>query len=151
MADWINPIFDRTQADVDFALSKITEWRNSTADGEYELKGCLNVSDINRIETDIQYLSDNLSELYYFPHADTKTWDNKGLPNVDDISRIIGNVRKIISAFCQFDTAPALPETMLMYEQVNDLEENLYLIKNILDEMIGSFRECGTFDCGEEG
>ena len=150
MAEWINPVFDRTQADVDFAISKIAEWRNSTADGEYELKGCLNVSDINRIEKDIQYLSDNLSELCYFPHADTRVWDNKGLPDTDDISRIIGNVRKIISAFCQYDTAPALPETMLTYEQINDIEENLYLIKELLDDMIRRFRECGTFECEEE-
>ena len=150
MAEWINPIFDRTQADVDFALSKIAEWRNSKADGEDELRGCLNVSDINRIENNIRYLSDNLSDLCYFPHADTRVWDSKGLPDTDDISRIIGHIRKIISAFCQHDTAPALPETMLTYEQINDIEGNLYLLKGLLGDMIVRFKECGTFECGEE-
>jgi hypothetical protein len=39
---------------------------------------------------------------------------------------------------------------MLTYEHINSLEENLYHIKNILDDMITLFRECGTFDCKEE-
>ena len=149
MSEWINPVFDRTQTDVDFALSKLAEWKNSGDTNVYELKGCLTVSDINRIEGDIQYLSDHLSELYYFPHVTTKAWDMNGLPNIDDVSRIIGNVQKIITAYFQSSNAPNLPNTMLTYEQVNNLEENLYLIKQILEDMIVRFRECGTFYCGE--
>lgn len=149
MSEWINPVFDRTQEDVDFALSKLAEWKNSCDTNVYELKGCMTVSDINRIEGDIQYLSDHLSELYYFPNVTTKTWNMNGLPDVDDVSRIIGNVQKMITAYFQSSNAPNLPNTMLTYVQVNNLEENLYLIKNILEDMILSFRECGTFYCGE--
>ena len=149
MAEWINPVFDRTQADVSFAISKIAEWRDTNSNDVYELKGCFNVSDINRIENDIKYLSDKLSTLYYFPHIKSKSWGDSGLPDILDVSRIIGNIGEIISSSFQYDTAPDLPETMLNYEQINNIEENLHLIKNILDNMIGSFRECGTFNCGE--
>ena len=149
MANWIDPIFDRTQADVDFAISKIAEWRNNGSTDVYELKGCFNVSDINRIEGNIQYLLEHLSALYYFPHTVSKTWSMTGLPNIDDVTRIIQNVRKTINAFYQTSNAPVLPNTLLSYSEINDLEKNLYLMKQILDDMILSFRECGTFNCGE--
>lgn len=112
---WREPIFDRTQEDVDFAIRKIAEWitYNISAaeydekvrienealvlregnvarvdndalilDGDgkayiengvlivrigvvYDLKGCLNVSDINRIEENIAYLSERLLGTVY--------------------------------------------------------------------------------------
>jgi hypothetical protein len=150
MAQWIEPVFDRVQSDVDFAISKIQEWKRTGSTDTYDLKGCLNVSDINRIEGDIQYLSDVLSSLYYFPHTTTKVWGTNGLPTVDDTSRIIQNVRDIISAYYQVSAAPELPDTLLTYTDINALEENLYLIKQIIEDMVLSFRECGTFNCGEE-
>lgn len=150
MVEWITPIFDRTQSDVSFALAKIKEWREKGSTDTYELKGCLNVSDINRIENDIQYLSDKLSSLYYFPHTISKEWSTSGLPDMSDILRITDNVKKIISAYVQTSEAPEVPDTMLTFEQINDIEENLYLVKEILESMIPSFRSCGTFECGEE-
>lgn len=150
MAEWITPIFDRTQADVDFALSKIKEWRENGSTSLYELKGCLNVTDINRIENDIQHLSDSLSSLYYFPHAISKEWNTSGLPDMSDIDRIIGNVRNIISAYIQTSTAPDVPDTMLTFEQINSIEENLFLVKELIDAMVSTYRNCGTFECGEE-
>ena len=150
MAKWLDPVFDRTQADVELAISKIAEWKKNGSTNVYELKGCLNVSDINRIEGNIQYLSNELSKLYYFPYTTSKSWDKVGLPTIVDITRIIGNIKKIINAYCQPSNSPTLPDTMLNYEQVNSIEENLYLIKAMLDNMVLSFRECGTFNCGEE-
>lgn len=147
---WVNPLFDRTQADVDFAIAKIAEWKSTGSTNTYDLKGCFNASDLYRIETDIKVLSDTLSTLYYFPYITHKEWSIYELPDVTDVSRIIGNVRKIISAYFQYDDAPALPETMLTYQQINDIERNLYLLKEILDNMMSSFRECGNFNCGEE-
>jgi hypothetical protein len=111
---WRTPIFDRTRADVDFAIQKIAEWISyniseaaydekvrieneklilnegvvATAkdkvilqgDGRayvendtmivkigvvYDLKGCLNQLDINRIEGNIAYLAEKFSDLAY--------------------------------------------------------------------------------------
>lgn len=150
MASWIEPIFDRTQGDVDFALAQISEWKKNGSTGTSELKGCLNVTDLNRIENNIQFLSDRLNSLYYFSVVDTKTWDRSMLPTITEIERIIRNIRMLISSYFQSDDAPVVPDTMVTYEQVNHIEENLHLIKNIIDDMVSSFRECGTFNCGEE-
>lgn len=144
---WETPIFDRTQADIDFARQKIREWKSSGDRNTTNLKGCFNVSDINRIENNIQFLSDNLSELYYFSTVTTKTWDKSGLPTVDDINRLIQNTLTIISSICE-DT-PELPTTLLTIEDVNCLELNINKLKMILDNMTASFLECDTFECGE--
>lgn len=149
MADWITPIYDRTQADVDIAIAKISEWKKSGSTNVYALKGCLNVADINRIENNIKYLSDHLTTFYYFPNTVSKTWDMSGLPDMAEVTRILGNIEKIISAFGQSESAPEVPKTMLTYEQINDIEENLYFLKELLDDLVGFFRECGTFTCGE--
>lgn len=146
---WVTPIYDRTMSDVMFALQKIQEWRNSGATNTSDLKGCFNVSDINRIENNIRYLADNLSSLYYFSNVVTKTWGRDGLPTTSDVNRLIQNTRTLISSFCD-NNAPELPATLLTITDVNSLEENLYEIKMILDGMIFSFRECDTFYCGED-
>jgi hypothetical protein len=135
---------------VDFAIAQISNWKKNGYTTTSELKGCLNRSDINRIENNIQFLSDQLASLYYFSEVYTKNWAVVKIPTVTEIERILGNVRELIGSFFQDKNAPPVPETMLTYEQVNHIEENLYRIKNILDDMISSFRECGTFNCGEE-
>lgn len=150
MASWIEPVFDRTQTDVEFAIAQISEWKKNGFTTTSELKGCLNTTDMNRIENDIQFLSDRLTSLYYFSVIDTKTWNRSMLPTITEIERILGNVQNLIRSYFQSNSAPPVPETMLTYEQVNHIEENLYHIKKILDDMISSFRECGTFNCGEE-
>ena len=153
MAKWIEPIFDRTRSDVDYALAKIEEWRKNGSTNVYELKGCFNVTDINRIAGNIQYLAETLKPLYYFPNCKTNriNWGGGDFPHEGSINLIIGDVRELCSVFFQTSTAPALPDTILTYEQVNSLEENLYLIKQILDDMVeyaNTYRQCGTFVCG---
>ena len=111
------------------------------------MKGCFNVSDINRIENNIRYLSDALSELYYFSHLETKAWDVTDIPNQSDVDRIIQNTRTLILSIST--EAPELPTMLLTIDDVNCIEFNLHKIKMILDEMTTSSVECGTFDCGE--
>jgi hypothetical protein len=146
---WVTPIYDRTMSDVTFALQKMQEWKNSGSTNATDLKGCFNASDMNRIEGNIRYLSDKLSSLYYFSNVVTKTWGRDGLPTASDINRLIQNTHTLISSFCD-NNAPDLPTTLLTITDVNSLEENLYKIKMILDDMIFSYRECDTFYCGED-
>ena len=147
---WVTPIYDRMMSDVKFALQKIEEWRKSGATDTTDLKGCFNASDMNRIEQNIKYLSDELAKLYYFASVSIKTWDRSSMPTKADVDRIISNVNKIITSYYQTSDAPALPSTLLTITDVNSLEKNLYKIKMILDGMIFSFRECDTFYCGED-
>ena len=144
MAYWTRPIFDRTLADIEYAKQQLEQKINTL-----DLKGCLNPNHLNRIENNTRYLADELIKLCYFNSITTQTWYYTGLPNVTHIVRIINNVNKLMSAYYKPNNTPNLPTTLLTYEQVNALEKNLYLIKEMLDDMISSFRECDTFECGE--
>lgn len=152
MAVWIDPVFDRTQEDVSFAEEKIQEWIKAKLTGNpvetYELKGCLNLTDINRIESNIQYLSDRLNELHYPPGTSCKVWERSGLPTERDIRRILSNVNLIISAYYQQDDVSAVPDDMGTYTDINAIEENLYRIKQLLDSMIAGFQKSGMFRSG---
>ena len=153
MAVWIDPVFDRTQEDVEFASQKIAEWIAENITGNplvvYDLKGCLNVSDINRIEGNISYLASELSRLYYPSDTSVKSWTAAGMPNEQDIKRILYNVRSLITAYYQQREAPDVPESLIEYNEVNAVEKNLSLIKELLDCMIGSFKKSDTFQSGK--
>ncbi len=195
---WKEPIFDRTQEDVDFAMKKIAEWivYNISAaeydekvrieneklvlnEGEvevldndalilrgdgrayvendvlvvrigvvYDLKGCLNVMDINRIESNIAYLSEQLSKLSYPVSVSTQQWNKDSLPTISDSQRIISNIQALINAFYQPQNAPDLPSAMLSYKDINSIERNIDLIKYLLDCMVNSFSKTGRFKSG---
>ena len=152
MSVWIDPVFDRTQADVEFAIQKISEWVLADITGVprvvYDFKGCLNVSDINRIEGNIAYLAKQLDSCYYTPDTNTQSWTRTGMPNQKDVSRILYNVRALITAFHQQKRAPSVPTNLIDYKDVNAIEENLFLIKELLDAMVASFKPSGTFHSG---
>ena len=117
-------------------------------DDVYDLKGCLNLADLNRIEGNIAYLAEMLEEYGYSPNIHGKQWEKDGVPTQNDMERIVGNIRDIISVYYSPINPPTLPTTMLSYSDINAIEENLYLIKEILDWMKKSFKAVGTIKCG---
>lgn len=192
---WLKPIFDRTLDDVEFAIRKIAEWKQSHTHstdiqvendtlvvrdrGEayvagdkfvlqdegvayvtednilivrvgdvYELKGCLNLLDLNRIESNITFLAEKMEEYSYSPNIHGKYWTRVDMPNQNDMSRIIDNIRALMDAFYSPDNPPSLPETMISYNDINAIEENLHLIKQLLDCMQSSFKQVGTIKSG---
>jgi hypothetical protein len=144
VATWSNPVYDRTLADVEYARLQLEKQINNV-----DYKGCLNANDLTRIENNTRYLADELIKLYYFNSISTRTWSRGNVPNTANITLILGNISKILSAYQKPKNIPTLPTTLLTYEQVNDVEKNLFMIKEMLDNMIASFRQCGTFGCGE--
>jgi hypothetical protein len=117
-------------------------------DDVYDLKGCLNLTDLNRIEGNITYLAEKMESYSYSPNIRGKQWTNEDMPNQNDMSRIIGNIRALISAFYSPSSPPSLPTTMLSIADINVIEENLYMIKEILDCMQSSFKKVGTIKSG---
>ena len=114
----------------------------------YDLKGCLNLSDITRIEDNIVYLS-NLLIGYHFPIAtNSKEWTTMGLPNENDMKRIATNIRSLFAGFYTPEGASPIPEVMLSYQDINALEYNLHLLKQLLDAMESAFIQSGTYKCG---
>ena len=114
----------------------------------YELKGCLNLLDLNRIEENIAFLAEKMESFSYSPNIHGKRWGRGDMPNQDDMSRIVENIRDLIRSFYSPDNPPSLPTTMLSYQDINAIEENLFLIKQILDCMQTSFKKVGTVKCG---
>ena len=152
MAEWKTPIFDRTQADVDYAKQKIAEWiaadiTNASLVG-YDLKGCLNASDLNRIEDNIVYLAEQLTQYGLSPSINSGSWVVSDMPNENDITRIINNIRVLVDSFYQHPDAPTLPNGISEYDEVNAIEHNLSLIKALIDGMVDSFKKSGTVKSG---
>lgn len=146
-------MFDRTQEDVDRAIKQISEWIASSMLGKpiitTDLKGCLNVADINRIEGNISYLSERLSEYYYVTNTSSKTWERNGLPTKYDVERILRNVGELREVFYVPPDAPSVPSSLLGYEDVNAVELNLDLLKELLDTMIECFyKKSGNYKSG---
>lgn len=137
MAIWNDVVDDRTQEDIDFARYVIER-----------LKGVFNVTDINRVEQNIQYLSDKLNELGYTNTVYTRTWIVDDLPTDADISRIILNVKKLIFAYYRSKEAPELPPALIHYSQVNALEKNLRLIKEMIDNYYLTLPRVGAYPSG---
>ena len=146
MAEWQEPVYDRTESDVAYARQQIEQRKN-----DVELKGCFNVGDITRIENNTRYLADKLFELCYTQNTQTvHLWTMGSIPYQSHISRIINNVDKLWKAYYKPDKSVDLPSTLLRYENINAIERNHFLLKEMIDNMISMFRECGTFECGEE-
>ena len=150
---WIEPIYDRTQYDIEYAKSRIKYFKQNggITDG-VELKGCLNCTDLNRIENNIEYLSELLNELYYCNTIDKRDaqWSMDDIPTKTNIERILNNLNELLIKYYTLDEALVIPETLTHFEAVNIVEKCIYLIKVMIDDMVTSFRECGTFNCGEE-
>ena len=146
MATWQEPIFDRTQDDVDYAKAQLSQKINNV-----DLKGCLNASDLNRIESNIRYLADTLTELLYMVYVTTNTaWTITSLPSISHINRVISNVNMLWVKYYKPTGSVDLPDTLLSFEDINAIEKNIHLLKEMLDEMVESFKICGTFNCGED-
>ena len=114
----------------------------------YDLKGCLNLSDITRIEDNITYLSTRLTQNRYSLDVSTKEWTKDSLPTMQDMERIIRNVRSMLENFVTPEGATPLPDAMLSYEDINAIERDLYLLKEVYEAMVLSFIKSGTYKSG---
>ena len=150
---WIVPVVDRTLLDVQDALAQIEVWRTQVANGQTptvtELKGCLNVTDLNRIESNTRYISQFLQGYGFQTNVTTKVdWTDECLPNVDDVNRIIGNIEEIRNKYYEPAGMPSLPQTMVSFSDINAIEQSLLLFREMLLGMAGAFRRSGTFVAG---
>lgn len=114
----------------------------------YDLKGCLNLSDIKRIEDNITYLATRLTQYRYSLDVHSHEWEKDGLPTEQDMIRIGNNIRSIIRGYVKPIGVANVPDTMLSYEDINALEQNLYLLKEVFDAMVSSFVKAGTYKSG---
>ena len=114
----------------------------------YNLKGCLNLNDIIRIEDNISYIADRLTQYRYPIVVSSKAWVKTDLPNANDMKRIANNIRSIFSGYHTPSGATDVPDIMLSYQDINALEYNLHLLKETLGVMENCFIQSGTYKSG---
>ena len=114
------------------------EWQLPVA--ERGTDACLNAADLNRIEQNITYLAQTLSDAgYRVTRYPSKTWDETMIPTQADFTRLCNAIAAITTAYHDwrrvniqsFATAP-LTATI-----VNAVEQKLYDVKALLDQTEG--------------
>ena len=149
---WEIPVCDRTPEDVYFALQKLEEWTLAELTGNppetYPLKGCVNRDDLNRIEGNIKWLADRLSELGYPSGVHSRTWELSDLPTGDDILRILGNLTALTTAY-YLPEGVRIPRSMAVYSEINDIEYLLLRLRELSDCMISCFIKTGSIKAGQ--
>lgn len=146
-------VYDRTQKDVDRIKELTEKYLNGTITDEeisewnHDSKGVFNLSDINRIESNISYIA---SLLIIFP--DTKQWELGDIPRVSDYERIKDNVQTIKDAWITLSFTPEAPEQPLnTYQKWNDIEKILFDVYQNYKRYINSFYYSGAEIYAGEG
>ena len=148
-------VYDRTITDVEAVKALASEIKSTgiiTQEYLDGMKGAVNYIDLNRIETNTQYLSNLLNDNGYTSVIVTpKTnWVVGDLLTLSEINRIRGNIDILIDSFIAF---PELIEIVynntLDYVQMNAIEFNIYFIKYSFDKIVSGFIYSGEINSGE--
>lgn len=142
-------IFDRTQSDADRVNYLASLWQNGTFTGTTEelaewaqdLKGAYNASDLNRVGSAVEYLTDMLYSMgYNVPTVPKDNWTETDIPVQSQMDIYINNIQLLrdILPYVAPD-APDAPEN-LTYEQANNIEEILYILESVLLAMQENFK-----------
>lgn len=158
--EWIEPITNRTQADVNYVKTLNTKIRkngfsNLTTEEQEAWKngliGALNAVDLNRIENNIKYLHEVLFSYGYLSVIQEKTeeWEISSLPMKTELERIKSNLENIINNYNTPKQSVPQSVDYPTYATINELEQVIFQLNNMIGLMEKSFRYCGTFYCGE--
>ena len=141
MLEWIHPVTDRSQSDVIRLLELLEKgWDDFTTDERTEwttgMKGALNRSDMQRIQNNIQLLSDVLELGLVIKEVPDH-------PNETFLSSIITNTEIIRNAYVIHTDTPETPSMPVnTYQKLNDIEKILEDVHGIL---LNNFHYyCGT-------
>lgn len=143
-------VTDRTQSDVDRAKSITEKARSGTWTDEEKqewlagMKGALNYTDFNRIESGMQELASVVGA-----KTSVKTsWSVNGYMKQSDAVRWLSNVAAIRSKCAGLDSTPDTPGNMenLSFSTMNQIEQILYDIEMLAKTYV-TFS--GEFTSGE--
>ena len=134
-------IYDRTQADVTYALNNPSN--------ENFLKGAYNYTDLNRVEEWCSYLANILNSYNYNVEIITKTnWDMSNFPTSQELQRIRNNIAKLKKAYLSFTEVPVNLGN-ITYKKANDIEKILYEIDTLIKQMENNFVYVGVANSGQ--
>lgn len=139
---WQQAVTDRAQSDVDRVLELLEKgWQNFTDDEKTEwsdgMKGAINTSDLERVQNNIQLLSDVLELDLIVPAVPE-------LPNCTFYSSVVNNTESIRNAYCIHAMTPETPEVPLnTYSKWNDIER---ILSDVYEILLNNF----YYYCGSE-
>lgn len=152
-----NLITDRTQADVErYAELKAKGLRGMTdeekAEWETFLKGAYNHTDMNRVESAVEYVANRLTAAgYVVLPVIKKDWSGTDKPTLNDIKRYMKNIADIRAALTTFYNTPEAPasEKRLTYQMANDIEQILIDVDDLITRMANAYFYSGDLYSGE--
>jgi hypothetical protein len=152
-----NLITDRTQADVDrYAELKAKGLRGMTVEEKAEwetfLKGAYNYTDMNRVESAVEYVANRLTEAgYVVLPVVKKNWNSSDKPTLDDIKRYMKNIADIRAALTTFYNTPDAPtiEKHLTYQMANAMEQILIDVDDLISRMESAYFYSNDLYSGE--
>lgn len=150
-------IFDRTQTDIDKAVKiraeKVQTFQELTPeDIEILEKGTLTINTLNRIEEKQEELKNLFEEDFYFvDKIEHKYWSYTDFFIQEDFDRILFNLEMLKKAYFVYTHTPKTPDNNYRkYQTINDVEKILYDLDIMISDVKSHYRECGSFECGEE-
>lgn len=139
---WKNAVTDRTQSDVERVLKLLKKgWQSFSQEEKEEwqngLKGALNRADLERIQNNIQLLSDVLE-------LDLAVDTIPDIPKVNFYNALARNVEAIRGAYCIHSDTPPTPNAPLnTYQKWNDIEK---ILLDVYEILLNNF----SYYCGNE-
>ena len=149
-------ITTRTQADVDNAVKirseKVQAFQELTEDDKQRLeKGLITYNTLNRIEDKQNELKQVLNSMgYWNTPIVTKQWDGTMIFSEDERTRLFHNDEILRQAFFTYADTPSTPSPSYYWQDWNDVEKILVDIEKMIKDVKEHYKECGTFECGEE-
>ena len=128
-------IYDRTQADVDYVKELREKWYTKTYSHSdidtwinTDLRGALNRSDLERIETNIQYISNRLNlGLTTCYDESTGLVDIDKIPDTSYFQQLHYNVQAVYNTSRHYGDTPKVPDLPFNdFEKLNAIEKILY-------------------------
>ena len=146
-------VTDRTQSDIDAAKQmrlKLQAGQSLTEEQKAILeRGTCTAVMLNRIENAQKSLAILLNKYAYMINISNKTWTTSQIFSYDACQRVLENLDRLKKAFYTYETTPDTPSYMYGRQEANDIEKILADIDELIEDMTGRFRQCGTFECGE--
>lgn len=148
----MNLVYDRTAQDVETARTQ----RGTTLT---PLKGCYNITDLNRVESAVRTLAAALTAAGYpveitpvlkGSKAEDREWQEGDIVRWAQWTTYLDNVQALRDAYYTLAETGELPapEDKLGYTGANTIEKILADIDRLIDCMKSSYRRCGTFRAG---
>ena len=153
----LNLVTDRTERDVErWRHLHSKGWAAMTAEEKAEwqagLKGAYNYVDMNRVESAVEFIANELTSAgYYVAPEVKKDWTLKDQPTRNDIRRYFGNVEMLRSILPTYSTTPKTPtvDNRMNYLVANDVEQILSDVDRRLNGIKQGWYYAGDVFTGE--